>query len=94
VKWNYTIETETGDEMTGVLIFVEKEEKLTGEVNSDDGGIFPMTKVEIKEENTLYSELKPEYDVLKITLEVKDKKFKGNGSTYEGEFTLFGEKTE
>jgi hypothetical protein len=80
--------------MTGVLIFVEKEEKLTREVNSDDRVIFPMTKVEIKEENTLYFELKSEYIVLKISLEVNNKKFKGKGATYEDEFTLYGKKTE
>jgi hypothetical protein len=92
-KWKYTAVTEMED-MTGVLKFVEKEGKLTGEVYSDDGGMYTMTKVEIKEGNILYFELKPEYDVLKITLNVDGEKFKGKGSTYEGEFTLFGKKSE
>lgn len=80
--------------MTGILKFVEKEGKLTGEVFTDDGGIYPMTKVELKEENTLYFELKPEYDIIKVTLMIEERKFTGSGSTYEGEFPLKGEKTE
>jgi hypothetical protein len=72
-KWKYTVVTEMED-MTGVLNFVEKEGKLTGEVYSDDGGMFSMTKVEIKEGNILYFELKPEYDVLKVTLKVEGEK--------------------
>lgn len=92
-KWSYTVQTDQGD-MTGSLKFVEKEGKLSGEVHSDDGGVFPMTKVELKESNTLYFELKPEYDVIKVTVKVENKKFKGTGSTYQGEFALVGEKTE
>jgi len=92
-KWKYTVVTEMED-ITGVLKFVEKEGNLTGEVYSDDGGMFAMTKVEIKEGNILYFELKPEYDVLKVTLNIDGEKFKGKGSTYESEFALFGEKSE
>lgn len=92
-KWTYSIVTDMGD-MGGTLKFVEKEGKLTGEVYSDDGGMFAMTKVEIKKGNILYFELKPEYDVIKVTLKIEGKKFKGNGSTYEGEFPLTGEKKE
>ena len=92
-KWKYAIETDQGD-ITGVLKFVEKEGKLTGEVYSDDGGMFDMTKVEIKEGNVLYFELVPEYDVIKVTLKIEGKKFKGSGSTSGGEFPLIGEKLE
>jgi hypothetical protein len=92
-KWKYTVVSEMGD-MTGVLNFVEKEGKLTGEVYSDDGGMYTMTKVEIKEGNILYFELIPEFEVLKVTLKVEGEKFKGKGSTYEGEFEILGEKSE
>lgn len=92
-KWKYTVVTDQG-EMTGVLKFVEKEGKLTGDVLSDDGNTFPMTKIELKEGNTLYFELKPEYDVIKVTVQIKGEKFAGTGSTYEGEFALTGEKVE
>jgi hypothetical protein len=92
-KWKYTVETDQG-EMTGTLKFEEKEGKLAGDVYSDDGGVFPMTIVELKENNTLYFELKPDYDVIKVTVNVENKKFKGTGSTNQGEFSLVGEKTE
>lgn len=91
-KWKYTVVTEMED-ITGVLKFVEKEGKLTGEVYSDDGGMFTMTKVEIKEGNILYFEITPEYEVLKVTLKVEGEKFKGNGSTYEGDFEILGKKS-
>lgn len=92
-KWKYTIETDQGN-MSGALKFVKKEGKLTGEVIIENGDVFPMTKVEIREGNTLYFELKPEYDAIKVTLKIDGKKFKGSGSTYEGDFPLIGEKTE
>jgi hypothetical protein len=92
-KWKYTIVTDNGD-YTGSLKFAEKGGKLTGEVYSDDGGMFDMTKVEIKEGNVLYFELVPEYDPIKITVKIEGKKFKGSGSVNEGEFPLVGEKME
>jgi hypothetical protein len=92
-KWKYAVETDQGN-MSGVLKFVEKEGKLTGEVISDDGGMFSMTKVELKGEDTLYFEIKPEYDVIKVTLKIEGKKFKGNGAYYDGEFPISGEKSE
>jgi len=90
-SWKYSVQLDQG-QMTGILKFVESEGKLTGKVISDEGDTFPMTKVEIKEDNTLYFELKPEYDVFKITLKVDGNKFKGSGSTPDGEFYLTGEK--
>ncbi len=92
-KWKYTAVTDQG-EMTGHLIFIEKEGKLSGEVNSDDGNSFPVTKIELKEGDLLYFEVKPEYDVIKVRVKVEGNKFKGSGSTYDGEFGLTGEKVE
>ncbi|MEX2564639.1 MAG: hypothetical protein WD431_01700 [Cyclobacteriaceae bacterium] len=80
-------------DMNGVLKFVEKEGKLTGEVIPDDGGVFPMTKVEIKEGDVLYFELVFKYQLLKTTLKVDGEKFKGSGYSYDGEFELFGKKS-
>lgn len=92
-KWKYTVITEQGD-MTGILKFIKKEGKLTGEVITDDGGVFPLTKVEIQEKNKLYFELNPDYDVYKVTVVIEGKKFKGTGSTSQGEFGLTGEKID
>lgn len=92
-KWEYNVVTDYSP-MSGVLIFSEKEGKLSGEVAPAEGGLFPMTKVEVLEDNFLYFELKPEYDVIKVKVKIDGKKFKGTGSTYEGEFALSGEKKE
>jgi hypothetical protein len=89
-KWNCTVVTETGH-MNGVLKFVEKEGKLIGEVIPDEGDVFPMTKVEIKEGDVLYFELVFEYELLKITLKVDGEKFKGSGYSYDVE--LFGKRS-
>lgn len=92
-KWKYTVVTDQG-EMTGHLKFIEKEGKLSGDVIGDDGSSFPITKIELKENDVLYFEVKPDYDVIKVTVKVEGKKFKGTGATYEGEFALTGEKIE
>ncbi len=92
-KWNYTVVTDQGD-MTGALKFAEKEGKLTGEVHTLEGNVFTLSKVEIKEGNVLYFELQPDYDVLKVSVTVEGKKFKGSVSSAEGEFQLTGEKVE
>jgi len=90
--WKYTVVTDQGD-MTGKLVFKENEGKLAGEVVTNDSGTFAMQKVELKEGNVLYFELTPEYDTIKVTVKVDGKKFKGTGSTYQGDFELTGEKT-
>ena len=92
-KWKYSVETDNGN-LTGILKFIDTEGKLSGQVITDNGDIFAMTKVELKEGDTLYFELKPEYDVIKVTVKVEGNKFKGNGSTYEGDFLISGEKAE
>jgi hypothetical protein len=90
-KWKYSVETDYSP-MGGVLIFSESDGQLKGEVAPDDGGLFPMTKVEMRGDNTIYFELKPEYDVIKVTMEIDGEKLKGTGKTYEGEFVVTAEK--
>ena len=90
-NWKYIVDTGEG-QMTGILKFIEKEGKLAGDVIPDEGGVYPFTRVELKEGNILYFELKPEYDVIKVTVKIEGDKFKGSGSTYDGDFALTGEK--
>jgi hypothetical protein len=92
-KWKYTVEMDQG-EMKGVFKFAEKEGKLTGEIVTDEGYNFTFSKVELKEENTLYFEFTPEYDAIQITLKVDGNKFKGTGSSNGGEAPIVGEKVE
>lgn len=91
--WKYTVTTDQGA-LTGVIKIIEKEGKLVGSVISDDGNTFPATKMEIKEENILYFELVPEYDVIKVTLKIDGKKFIGTVGNDQGEIPITGEKKE
>jgi len=91
--WKYKVEIDY-ETLTGILKFEKKEGKLTGEVKTDNGETFLLTKVEIRENNILYFELQPEYDVLKATLTVEDNKFKGMIGNFDGEIPITGEKIE
>jgi len=89
--WKYKVDT--GDQiLTGTLTFAEKENALTVAVVTGEGDVFPVTKVESKPENVLYFEIKLDNDLIKVTLKVDGNKFRGNGSNYQGEFVVTGEK--
>jgi hypothetical protein len=91
--WSYTVET--GEEtLKGTLKFEKKEGVLVGEVHTEDGDVFTLTKVEIRDNNALYLELQPEYDILKITLTIDKKSYSGSVSTPEGDVPVTGEKLE
>ena len=91
--WKYEVEINY-EIMTGILKFEKKEGKLTGEVQTDMGDYLPLNNVEIKENNILYFELTPEYEVMKANLTVEDEKFRGTIGNYEGEIPITGEKVE
>lgn len=89
--WKYKVDT--GDQiLTGTLTFSEKENALTVAVVTGEGDVFPVAKVVSKPDNVLYFEIKPENDVIKVTLKIDGDKFRGNGSNYQGEFVVTGEK--
>jgi hypothetical protein len=90
-SWKYSVVTDQGD-MTGVFKFVEKEGNLTGDVITSEGYTIPITKIELKAENNLYLEIKTDSDLIKVTVKVDGKKFKGTGSSYQGEAPITGEK--
>lgn len=92
-KWKYSVESDASP-MGGVFIFSERDGKLKGEVAPDEGGLYPMTKIDLRESDTIYFELKPEYDVIKVALKIDEEKLKGTGSTYQGEFVITAEKKE
>lgn len=92
-NWKYKVITDN-NELTGVFKFVEKDGKLTGEVITNENYTIPFTKIELKEANILYLELKTESDLIKVTVKVEGKKFKGTGSSYQGEAPITGEKQE
>lgn len=89
--WNYTVDT--GSEIwKGVFKFTETEGKLAGQAITNDGYTLPFSKIEIREENILYLEIKTESDLIKITLKVDQNKFSGKGTSYQGEAPVTGEK--
>lgn len=92
--WNYTVQTPDGD-LTGSLKFKkEKKGKLSGEVMTDDGQNFTMTKVEIREGDVVYFEIQPDYDVMMITMNIDGDQYKGVVDTSQGEVPIFGKKQE
>ena len=92
-SWKFSIETDQGT-MTGTLKFEMKEKKLAGEVTTDMGGPFPFTKVEIRDNNVLYFELQPEYEVISATLTVDGNRFEGTVGGDGGEIPITGGKVE
>ncbi len=92
-KWKYNVVTDQGD-MTGIFRFAENEGKLSGEVITNEGYSIPFTKIELKENNILYLELKTESDLIKVTVKVEGKSFKGTGISYQGEAPVSGEKLD
>ncbi len=90
-NWKYNVVTDQG-ELKGLFKFVEKEGKLAGEVSTDDGYVIPFSKIEFKEGNTLYLEVQTDNDVIKISVKIEGNKFKGTGTSYQGDAPITGEK--
>jgi len=91
--WKYKVETDQGD-LTGTLQIEKKEGKLVGEVYTDDGQSFPFTKIEIQENDVLYSELSDGNQTYKISVKLKGKAFEGTVTNDQGTFPITMEKTE
>ena len=90
-KWKYEAVTEQGS-IFGTLTFENKDGKLSGEVNTDDGDRFEFTKVEIRENNVLYFELETGYETIHATVTVEKKKFSGKVGNNQGEMPFSGVK--
>lgn len=87
--WEYTVDTGS-DVMKGVITFTQNDVKLSGQVATNDGYTLPFSKIELKPENILYLELQTDSDVIKISVTVENNKFKGTGSSYQGEAPITG----
>ncbi len=90
-SWKYKVTTDQGD-MTGTFKFVEPDGKLSGNVLTTEGYTIPFSKIELKKDDVLYLELKTDSDLIKVTVTVEGKKFKGTASSYQGEAPITGEK--
>ena len=91
--WKYSVDA-YDQVLTGVVIFEKNEGKLTGKAKTEGGETFSFTKVEIRENNILYFELKRKYDVVSATVTVENKQFKGTVGNYEGSAPITGEKVD
>ena len=92
-KWKYEAVSDQGS-IFGTLTFENKDGKLTGEVNTDDGDTFEFTKVEIRENDVLYFELDTGYETLQATVTVEKKKFSGTLGNNQDEMPFTGEKLQ
>lgn len=90
-KWTYTVNAD-GTILSGDFHFFEKDGQLAGEILSNDGYTIPFTKIEQKEENKLYLEVRTESDLIKITLNFDGDEYKGTGSSYQGEAPITGKR--
>jgi hypothetical protein len=91
--WKYKVETDQGD-ITGTLVFQDKEGAVAGEVRTDDGQILSFSKIEWKEDNAVYMELDTGYELMEITVTLDGSSFAGTVESQSGSFPLTGEKTE
>ncbi len=92
-KWKYEVVTDQGS-ISGVFKFVEKEGVLSGDVLTDDGHTLPLSKIEMKEGDVLSFEIKTDSDVIKVSMKIDGKTYKGTASSYRGEASVTGKKME
>ena len=91
--WKYKVETDQGT-LTGTMTVEKKDGKLAGKVNTDDGEAFDFSKVELKENDVLYLELDTGYEILELSLSLKDKMLEGTVGNDQGSFPMTCEKVE
>lgn len=89
--WSYKVETEQ-ETLTGTMKFVKEDGKLTGQIFSDEGGPFTMNNLEIKDNNVLYFEIAPDYNILKVSLTIDGKKYEGTVDVNDMQVPITGEK--
>jgi len=91
--WSYKVETDQ-ETLTGTMKFVKEDGKLTGDIFSAEGESLAMNNVEIKDDNVLYFEITPDYNVLKLSLTIDGKKYEGTVDVGDMQVPITGEKIE
>jgi hypothetical protein len=91
--WKYKVETDEGT-LTGNLVFEKKEGKLVGEVNTDDGEIISISKIEIRDNDILYFEVESGYEILEVSVTVTKNTFSGTVGSEMASMPITGEKVE
>ena len=91
--WKYKVETDQGT-LTGTFTLEKKEGKLVGDVSTDEGEVYTFSKVELNEDDVLYMELDTGYEILELSLTLKDKVLDGTVGNEGGSFPMTCEKVE
>jgi len=91
--WKYKVETDEGT-LTGTMKVEKKDGKLLVEVNTDEGEIYTLSKVELKENDVLYMELDTGYEILELSLTLKDKVLEGTVGNDMASYPMICEKVE
>ena len=91
--WSYEIVVDY-ETVSGTLKFEKNGKELTGKVITAEGQTYPMTKVEIRDNDVLYFELEVDYSVFEVTLTIDGKKYTGVVVVDGEELPVIGEKIE
>ncbi len=89
--WKYVVEVD-GQTLTGKLEFEKAEKGLTGEALTDNGEVYVLNDIAIKEDNVLQFTLKINGLLHKVHVTLLKDKFDGTISNPEGEAPIKGEK--
>lgn len=92
-KWSYEISMD-GQTVSGTLKFERNGKELSGEVLTEEGYTFPMTKVEIRENNVLYFEMEADYVPYKSTMIIDGESYTGTVDRDGVEVPVKGKKLE
>jgi len=91
--WSYEIVVDY-ETVSGTLKFEKNGKELTGKVITAEGQTYPMTKVEIRDDNVLYFEMEADYVPYKASMIIDGKKYKGTVDRDGVEVPVTGEKME
>lgn len=89
--WNYAVEVE-GQTLTGKLEFIKAEKGLDGKALTDNGEVYILDDIKIKEDNVLHFTLKIDGLLYKVDVTIQKDKFDGTVSNPETEAPIKGEK--
>lgn len=90
--WNYEVVTSDGQILTGKIVFEKGNPGVAGKVFADDGEVYVLNDIEIKEDNVLSFSLKVNDLAHKVSVTVQKDKFNGTVKNEEREAPISGEK--
>ena len=89
--WNYEVEVD-GQALTGKLEFIKAEKGLDGKALTDNGEVYILDDIKIKEDNVLHFTLKIDGLLYEVDVTLVKDKFDGTVSNPETDAPITGEK--